>query len=106
MNNKFAALLITIIIIIAIFIFFQIAQTFNLVISLPPFDSVTVPNIKSFSDWVGKSFVTISIFLNILQWLKVKAIQSPSTIDDKVLTYLLNFFSMNWFKNLTEKKNE
>lgn len=106
MNNKFAALLITIIIIIAIFIFFQIAQTFNLAISLPPFDSVTVPNIKSFSDWVGKSFVTISIFLNILQWLKVKAIQSPSTIDDKVLTYLLNFFSMNWFKNLTEKKNE
>lgn len=92
-------------IILAIFTFFSIASEFKLVLALPAFDPVTVPNINAFSDWITRSIVTISIFLNVFQWLKVKAIKSPGTVDDKVLTYLFNFFSLQWFKDITSKND-
>ncbi len=106
--KKFIPLLISAVIIVGIFVFFYIMLKLNIVLNLPPFDSVTLPNLKAFSDWLIKSAATLSILGNLFQWLQKKAILSEDTIDNKVLTYLINFFSMQWFKGLTEtnKKEE
>jgi len=93
-------------IIIIIFLFFKIASDLNMVLSLPDFDPVTMPNIKSFSDWIAKSIFTLSLFYNFFQWLQKKAILSENNTDNQILTYLINFFSLNWFKTLTEQKKE
>lgn len=102
--KKFIPLFITAIIIICIFAFFQIMQKLNIVLNLPAFDPVTIPNMKAFSDWIIKSATTLSLFYNFFQWLQKKAILSENNTDNQVITYLMNFFSMQWFSNLTKKE--
>jgi len=104
--KKYIPLFIAAFIIVLIFVFFKIAGVLNLVLSLPDFDTVTMPNIKAFSDWVAKSVFTLSLLYNLFQWLQKKAILSNNNTDNQVLTYLINFFSLNWFKALTEQKKE
>lgn len=102
--KKYLPVFLAFIIIVAIFGFFYIANKLNLVLALPAFDSVTIPNFNAFSNWITKSVFTLSLLYNFFQWLQKKAILSEDTLDNKVLTYLINFFSMQWFKSITNKK--
>ena len=64
------------------------------------------PASEAFSVWTTKSVATLSLIGNVLQWLKKKATLSPNNTDDKIITYLVNFFSLEWFKNVSGKNNE
>lgn len=104
--KKVISIVIFVSIVLAIFLFFYIAAKVKLIICLPSFDTVTIPNIEAFSNWMANSIVTLSLFYNFFQWLQKKAILSEDTIDNRVLTYLTNFFSMNWFKSITDKSKK
>ena len=104
--KKSIAFIAAIVITVSIFIFFWFMGKYELTICLPFFDKVTIPNLKAFAEWMAGSAATISIIGNILQFLKIKAIRSPGTLDDQILTYLKNIWSFNWFKSVTEKKEE
>ena len=93
-------------IIVAIFCFFYVASYLKLTLALPEFDKVTIPIVNSFSAWVAGSVFTLSILYNLFQWLKKKAILSRNNTDNQVLTYLINFFSMQWFKDITEQNKK
>lgn len=104
--KKAISIVIFVSVVLAIFLFFYTAAKVKLIICLPSFDTVTIPNIEAFSNWMANSIVTLSLFYNFFQWLQKKAILSEDTIDNRVLTYLTNFFSMNWFKSITNKSKK
>ena len=104
--KKAISIVIFVSVVLVIFLFFYIAAKVKLIICLPSFDTVTIPNIEAFSNWMANGIVTLSLFYNFFQWLQKKAILSEDTIDNRVLTYLTNFFSMNWFKSITDKSKK
>lgn len=104
--KKYIPAIISAFIVVGIFVFFYVMSKLQLTLSLTPFDPITMPIINSLSAWVAGSVFTLSLFYNFFQWLKTKAILSDNNTDNAILTYLINFFSLQWFKGLTSQDGQ
>ena len=71
---------------------------------IPDVDPYTLTVISEFARWIAANIITLSIIVNLLQWMKKKAIQSNNSLDDKIITWLLSFFTFGWFTSLTRTR--
>jgi histidinol-phosphate/aromatic aminotransferase/cobyric acid decarboxylase-like protein len=70
---------------------------------IPNLDPYVVYAIQEITRWMGANSVTIVIVTNGLTALKIWAIRSGRSKDDKILTLLLSFISFKWLATLTRK---
>jgi hypothetical protein len=61
---------------------------------------------QEFTRWSGANLFAVLIITNILTALKVSALKSKNTVDDKIISLLIYVFSFKWLKALGEKKPE
>jgi hypothetical protein len=57
--------------------------------------------IKELLRWTAENVLTIIVITNILTYLKILAIRNNRVRDDKILTWLIGFFTFKWVKALT-----
>jgi molybdenum cofactor biosynthesis enzyme MoaA len=60
--------------------------------------------IEEITRWMGANALTITIITNGLLALKAWAVKSERAMDDRIITLLLSFFSFEWLRKLTTKK--
>jgi hypothetical protein len=42
--------------------------------------------------WLSRNLLAVSIVGHVLAWLKIKAIRTPSVVDDRIVSYLQGLF--------------
>jgi hypothetical protein len=57
--------------------------------------------IKEVLRWIADNQVPIAIITNILTYLKILAIRNNRVKDDKILTWLIGFFTFQWLGKIT-----
>lgn len=58
--------------------------------------------IKELLRWVADNVVTITVITNVLTYLKILAIRNNRVKDDKILTWLIGFFTFKWLTGITK----
>jgi hypothetical protein len=68
---------------------------------LPNTDPTVDYAIKELLRWVAENVITLVVVTNVLTYLKILAIRNNRVKDDKILTWLIGFFTFKWLKNIT-----
>jgi hypothetical protein len=68
---------------------------------LPNTDPIVDYTIKELLRWVAENVITLVVVTNVLTYLKILAIRNNRVKDDKILTWLIGFFTFKWLKNIT-----
>jgi hypothetical protein len=50
----------------------------------------------SWGGWLARNALAVSIIANVLAWLKIRAIRTPSVADDRIVGYLQWLFTGPW----------
>lgn len=72
---------------------------------IPNTDPYVMYALKELFRWAGDNQYTLMVILTILGWLKIKATQTKTVIDDKIITYLIGLFKFDWLKKLFKPSN-
>ena len=57
--------------------------------------------IKEILRWAGDNIGPIAIITNCLTYIKIWAIKNNRVKDDKILTWLIGFFTFQWVRKIT-----
>jgi len=72
---------------------------------IPNIEQYVIYSIKEIFRWSGDNPTAIIVITNTLALLKVWAVKSHRSLDDKIITLLLSFFTFQWVKELTTSKD-
>lgn len=69
--------------------------------AIPNTDPAIDYAIKEALRWVAENVITLVVITNALTYLKILAIRNNRVKDDKILTWLIGFFTFKWLRGLT-----
>ena len=55
-------------------------------------------SMSAWGGWLARNALAVSIIANVLAWLKIRAIRTPSVADDRIVGYLQWLFTGPWRK--------